>query len=153
VSALQDVSRLNDHLGYWLRYVSNAVSHGFARRLEQHGVSVAEWVMMRMLLERSPMMSSRIAEDMGVTRGAVTKLADRLLAKGLVTREPSAEDGRVQLLGLTEEGSRLVPVLARLADENDEFYFRHLTGEEREVLRGLLGRLVEGTGLGALPID
>jgi len=140
-------------LGYWLRFVSNAVSNGFARRVEERGVSVAEWVVMRILLERPPMISSRIAEEMGMTRGAVTKLADRLLAKGLVTRTPSQDDGRVQLLALTAAGRDLVPTLARLADENDEFYFRHLTADERKALEGLLKKVVTAAELSTVPID
>ena len=148
-----DVSDLTDHLGYWLRIVSNAVSNSFAKRVEKEGVSVAEWVLMRILFGRTPMVSSRIAEEMGMTRGAVTKLADRLLTKGLVTREPSADDGRVQLLALTRTGSDLVPALARLADENDDFYFGHLTEGERETLKGLLRTLVTAAELNALPVD
>lgn len=147
------VSDLKDHLGYWLRFLSNAVSNGFARRVEEMGVSIAEWVVLRILLDRSPMMLSRIAEEMDMTRGAVTKLADRLLAKGLVTREPSPDDGRVQLLALTKAGRSLVPALAALADENDHFYFRHLTKNERKTLEGLLRKLIAAAGLNAVPID
>jgi DNA-binding MarR family transcriptional regulator len=149
----EGVSGLKDHLGYWLRFVSNAVSHGFARRVEEKGVSVAEWVVMRILLDQSPSMSSRIAEEMGMTRGAITKLADRLLAKGFLTRDPSPDDGRVQLLGLTAAGRALVPTLAKLADENDEFYFRHLTEDERKTLEALLKKLVSAAALSALPVD
>ena len=45
------VSDLTAHLGYWLRYVSNHVSHAFARKVEARGVTVAEWVLLRQLLE------------------------------------------------------------------------------------------------------
>ena len=38
------VSCLEEHLGYWLRLVSNNVSASFARRLEKLDVSVSEWV-------------------------------------------------------------------------------------------------------------
>ncbi len=44
-------SDLTAHLGYWLRYVSNHVSQAFARKVEAHGVTVAEWVLMRQLLD------------------------------------------------------------------------------------------------------
>ena len=35
-------SDLTSHLGYWLRHVSNHVSHAFARKLESRDVTVAE---------------------------------------------------------------------------------------------------------------
>jgi DNA-binding MarR family transcriptional regulator len=148
-----DISDLKDHLGYWLRFFSNAVTNGFARRVEQKGVSVAEWVVMRILFDRPSMVSSRIAKEMGMTRGAVTKLGNRLLAKGLITRQPSPDDGRVQMLALTMTGRDLVPVLAALADENDAFYFRHLTTDERKTLEGVLKKLIATAELSAVPVD
>lgn len=45
------VPDLTAHLGYWLRYVSNHVSQAFARKVEANGVTVAEWVLMRRLLD------------------------------------------------------------------------------------------------------
>ena len=35
------LSPLKAHLGYWLRYVSNHVSHAFALQLGARGVTVA----------------------------------------------------------------------------------------------------------------
>ena len=79
-------SGLTSHLGYWLRYVSNHVSQAFARKVETHGVTVAEWVLMRQLLEVEALAPSRLAECMGMTRGAVSKLAERLIASILASR-------------------------------------------------------------------
>jgi DNA-binding MarR family transcriptional regulator len=147
------VAELADHLGYWLRFVSNQVSHSFARRLEQEGVAVGEWVVMRTLLDREPTMSSRIAEELGMTRGAITKLADRMLAKGWIARRPSPDDGRVQMLALTPAGRGLVPRLAAIADRNDELFFRHLSAAERRTLERLMRKLVEKAGIGTVPTD
>ena len=44
--------RLEKHLGYWLRRVSNAVSGEFARALQEKQISVAEWVLLSVLSER-----------------------------------------------------------------------------------------------------
>src|SRR5215831_9975735 len=114
----KSLSALQSHLGYWMRLVSNHVSGAFAEKLSARQVSVAEWVALRELYDcaQSP---SLLAQKMGITRGAVTKLADRLLARKLVTRAASAEDGRAQILSLTGQGRALVPHLAALADRND----------------------------------
>ncbi len=117
------VAELEAHLGYWLRFVSNHVSQAFARRLEGRGVTVAEWVVMRELFGGGAMAPSQVAEGIGMTRGAITRLADRLIGKELVRREADAWDGRAQILALTDAGRELVPELARLADENDARVF------------------------------
>ena len=141
------MSRLTDHLGYWMRMVSNHVSFSFARGLEGKDVTVAEWVMMRELHAAAPMAPNRLAERMGMTRGAISKLADRLVAKGLVTRCDDPSDGRAQRLDLSEAGSLLLPELARLADENDAAAFDCLTAEERDQLDRLLKKIAGAHGL------
>src|SRR5579862_5488142 len=119
MSTRQPASDLTAHLGYWLRYVSNHVSQAFARKVERHGVTVAEWVLMRHLLEEESLAPSRLAERMGMTRGAISKLADRLIAKSMLVRAADPLDGRAQMLSLTSAGRALVPQLAALADAND----------------------------------
>ena len=45
----RSISGLETHLGYWLRFVSNQVSHAFALKVSELGVTVAEWVILREL--------------------------------------------------------------------------------------------------------
>ena len=42
-----------------------------------------------------------------ITKGTLTGVVDRLLAKGLVLREPDPQDGRGQIVRLTEQGQAL----------------------------------------------
>jgi MarR family transcriptional regulator, lower aerobic nicotinate degradation pathway regulator len=148
-----DVSELTAHLGYWLRHVSNHVSQAFARKLAAKDVTVAEWALMRVLHDRAPTLPSQLADDMGMTRGAITKLADRLLAKGLIDREASPDDGRSHTLRLTAKGADLTPELAALADENDAECFAHLSDQDRRAMLRILKEAVARLGLSAMPID
>lgn len=151
--AKTSASELTDHLGYWLRYVSNHVSQSFARKVEAHGVTVAEWVLMRQLLDVDALAPSKLAERMGMTRGAVTKLADRLIAKKLLRRAADPQDGRAQTLSLTPAGRAMVPELATLADTNDAEFFDHLKAADRAALLRILRGIVERRGLESLPVD
>ncbi|MCY0149126.1 MarR family transcriptional regulator [Hoeflea sp. G2-23] len=153
MSSTQPVSDLTAHIGFWLRMVSNHVSHAFAAKLADKEVTVAEWSLMRALYGKEPMLPSRLADDMGMSRGAITKLADRLIAKSLVMREASADDGRAQTLALTDRGSALVPDLAALADCNDAEFFECLTRAERETLGRLLKSLAQRRHMTAIPIE
>jgi DNA-binding MarR family transcriptional regulator len=136
------VSGLDAHLGYWLRFVSNHVSQAFTRKVEAKGVTVAEWVLLRELFGLGPTSPSRVADCLGMTRGAISKLVERLRLKKLVTRTASDDDGRAHVVALTAAGNELVPVLARLADENDREFFGHLTDDERNSLAGALREIV-----------
>jgi len=144
---------LTDHLGYWLRQVSNHVSHAFARKLAAKDVTVAEWVMMRALFGADPTPPSQLAEKMGLTRGAVTKLADRLIDKGLAARTANPEDGRAQTLTLTTKGAAFTPQLAAMADQNEAECFEGLPPEDHAALGRILKDLTARLGLTASPID
>lgn len=147
------VSDLSAHLGFWLRTVSNHVSHAFAAKLGAKGVTVAEWVVMRALYGKDPTPPSRLADEIGMTRGAITKLADRLIAKSLIVRNANPDDRRAQTLVLTAQGNKLVPELAALADRNDREFFDCLSEAERQSLERLLKRMVEHGRMTAMPID
>lgn len=147
------ISPLEGHVGYWLRFVSNHVSHAFSRKVETRGVTVAEWVVLRELFDCKAMAPSGLAERLGMTRGAISKLVDRLAVKALVTRTADENDRRFQSVALTAEGRALVPELAALADRNDEEFFGALTADEREMLMRAMKRIVRTHGLKEVPVD
>jgi DNA-binding MarR family transcriptional regulator len=152
-SSAKKVSDLKSHTGFWLRFVSNHVSYRYARRLEVSGVTVAEWVILREMFDSDVTSPSVLANETGLTRGAVSKLVDRLLQKKLVTRAEAVGDRRFQDIALTVEGRAIVPRLAAIADENDEEFFRHLSARERESLIATLKKLVSKNSLGKMPVE
>lgn len=151
--AEQATSTLENHAGYWLRYVSNHVSHAFARKVEGRGVTVAEWVLLREMFDANAANPSQLADRVGMTRGAVSKLIERLCRKKLAVRTFPECDRRYQTVELTPAGRRLVPVLAHLADDNDREFFGHLRPAEKTWLVGLLADIVRRHGWKDLPVD
>jgi DNA-binding MarR family transcriptional regulator len=147
------IAPLEDHLGYWLRIVSNAVSLNFARRLEREDVTVAEWAFMRMLYEIDSLAPTGLSERMGMTKGAISKLADRLVAKGLVARKSNAADKRAQTLALTQKAKALIPRLAKLADKNDFEFFGVVSATDRAALDRIVRRLAEHHELRSIPTN
>ena len=147
------VSGLEQHLGYWLRLVSNHVSHAFMQKVEARGVTVAEWAVMRPLLDAGAMNPSLLAEQLGMTRGAISKLVERLYVKELVERSYSDRDRRFQTVSLTNQGKKLVPILARLADENDREFFGHLSVGRQHELAKILQHIVQQHGWKDVPVN
>jgi DNA-binding MarR family transcriptional regulator len=147
------ISNLESHLGYWLRAVSNAVSYNFARKVEAEGVTVAEWVLMRVLYDTNGLPPTMLADRLGMTKGAVTKLADRLIEKKLVQRKANPDDRRAQTLALLQPAGVMVPRLAALADQNDAEFFGALTAGEREELNRLMRKIVASRALTGIPTD
>ncbi len=149
--SLAKPAALENHTGFWLRFVSNHVSHGFARKVAGSGVTVAEWVILRQIFEAGETSPGRIAASSGLTRGAVSKLVDRLVRKNLVNRTDADGDRRYQDVKLTAAGKALVPKLAALADQNDEEFFSHLSAKEREAFVATLKNIVVANKLKKVP--
>ncbi len=147
------IAPLEAHLGYWLRYVSNHVSYAFSRKLAARGVTVAEWVVLCELYQRDDTVPSELAARLGMTRGAISKLADRLAAKALARQTQSGADRRFQALALTPQGRALVPELAALADRNDAEFFGHLRPAERKAIEAALRGIVRRHALRTVPAD
>ena len=146
-------SDLHRHLGFWLRRVSNQVSGGFARALAERGVSVAEWVALSQVAAGQDVNPAAIAAATGMTRGAISKVVDKLRDKKWLTRTVSDDDNRVQFLSLTRKGRQVLPELARIADGNDEHFFAALAVAEQDTLRRLLQKVAAAHGITHLPID
>jgi DNA-binding MarR family transcriptional regulator len=140
------VSPLGAHLGYWLRCVSNHVSQALSRELEELGITAAEWVVLRELYEgdRRPI---ALAANLGLSRSAISKLADRLAAKQMVAQRVSGGDLRGQMLALTDLGRSIVPTLAYIADEIDAKIFGDLDRRTREVIVSALREIIRQRGI------
>jgi DNA-binding MarR family transcriptional regulator len=147
------VSELRSHTGFWLRFVSNHVSQSFARRLLDSGVTAAEWVILREIYDTDEIPPSALADQTGLTRGAISKLIERLVLKKLVSRKEGSDDRRYQRIALTPAGRRLVPTLAAIADHNDREFFKPLSAKEHEALVTILRKLVHAHDLHKLPTE
>jgi DNA-binding MarR family transcriptional regulator len=93
-----------------------------------------------------------LAARLGVTRGAVSKLAERLAAKSLIVIKAGETDRRTQALYLKPVGRKLVPLLYALADKNDAEFFGHLNAADREALAMTLQDIARIRKLRAVPL-
>jgi DNA-binding MarR family transcriptional regulator len=139
-----------------MRLVSNHVLAAFARALQEKDVSVAEWVALKLIGEGETLTPSALAVSTGMTRGAISKVLDKLEGKDLVDRIADPDDSRAQWLKLTRAGKRLVPHLTTLADLDDRRFFDVLDvldENERTALRALLHTLADAHGLSDFAVE
>jgi DNA-binding MarR family transcriptional regulator len=82
--------------------------------------------------------------QLGLTSGTVSIRLARLETKGVVSRCPNAEDSRGVLVTLTERGHELFNQVAPEHLANEDVMLSALTGDERDLLAGLLRKLLLG---------
>lgn len=135
------ISNLEDHLGYWLRCLSNLVHHSFAARLLKHDISVEQWVVLRTVHQMPNSALNQVALTLGVDKSSLSRMVERLVRKGLLSRTEGVNRRSVEL-ALTKEGEKLLPKLASLADENDEAFFSSLKSPDKEVFLNTIKQLL-----------
>jgi len=121
--------------------------------MQARHTSVAEWVLLRHLHDRKQATPGELAIALTMTRGATSKVIDKLEAKGWITSRIKPEDNRVQLVSLTAAGRRVIPELADIADHNDDRFFAFLHARERDALRDLLIKLAHHHQIRDIPIE
>lgn len=78
------------------------------KRLKHLGIGQSGWMTIAIIAKSAEPMSQRcLATQVGVEGPSMVSMLDRLERGGLVVREPSAQDRRVKLVLLTEEGRKV----------------------------------------------
>ena len=109
-----------------------------ARRLRQEGAgedaTPSQLTALSTLYHRGPLTPGELATIERVKPPSMTRIVAALEERGLVTREPSPDDGRVVRIVVSDEGRRAHEEYQQRRDEWLHRRLADLTGEERAVL-------------------
>lgn len=97
-----------------------------------HGLGITHGRMLVILGESGPLKASALAEQLTITSGGVTGIADRLIELGYIERERGEQDRRVVMLHLTEEGKKMVELIAKIRNQIMIRLFDGMTVEEMQ---------------------
>jgi DNA-binding MarR family transcriptional regulator len=106
-------------------------------------VTAAQYVIIAQLAEKEANSSAQLCKSFSYDAGAMTRMVDRLEAKGLVERRRCPDDRRLINLELTEAGKALFPKMKAIAAAVQNRFLRGFTKDEVRQLERLLGRILE----------
>ncbi|OYW80133.1 MAG: MarR family transcriptional regulator [Asticcacaulis sp. 32-58-5] len=133
---------LDDYLPYRLSVASNAVSTLISTAYDSiHGLKIPEWRLIWVLNEDGPSTQQALVKRTGMDKVTISRAAQALAKRRLITRAPHEYDGRSHHLILTAEGERLFADVAPSAVEFEKVVLANLTVEEVTVLKDLLRRV------------
>lgn len=90
--------------------------------------------------------ASELCKGISYDAGAMTRMLDRLEAKGLVRRTRSPEDRRLVNLELTQAGKAAYPRLREISMQVLNRSMRDFSQDEAKTLQNLLQRLTKNVG-------
>ncbi len=97
-----------------------------------HGLGMTHGRLLIILAESGPQKASALAEQLSITSGGVTGIADRLIELGYIERERGTEDRRVVLLKLTEKGRETIELISSIRKKVMMKLYRGMTEEDME---------------------
>lgn len=136
--------RLENLVGAW----SLTVADRLAASGRRAGLSTSDQAALATLLAHPGETVSWLGEVLALTSSGATRLVDRLVAAGWVTRSPGP-DSRQRRLSLTADGEDLARRVVREREEVLAASLADLGGDERAALERTLEHLV-GTSTAAL---
>lgn len=133
-----------------IRRTADIVFQVTAETVERFGVTDQQYNVLRILrgARPEPLPTLEIADRMIERQPNVTRLLDRLEAKGLAERQRSEADRRVVQCRITKEGLALLAQIQDPLEKALEGLMRGLTQPEKAQLLSLLEAVRRGRGSG-----
>lgn len=122
--------------------VSHLTRHHMARILDRFEVTLPQYLVLITLYRRQPdgCTMGEIAEAVRQVAATTTGIVDRLVARGVVQRQPDPDDRRAWRVRLTPPGERLVAAIDDCGQRGYERVLAHFAPAERQTLHELLSR-------------
>lgn len=133
----------NNSIGHRLFGVMMLFRREADARMARHGLTDAQWKPLWMIQSGRATTANELARESGIDAGAVTRMLDRLEAKGLVERVRSESDRRVVHLKLTEAGQAATAHIPHVLASVNNDMLQGFSEREFQTLRKLLDRLTE----------
>jgi|SRR5437667_8178320 len=132
-------------IGHLIKEVRAVMMVAMEKELEPLDIMPAQFVILTRLAEGDADTVSVLCKDVSYDPGAMTRMIDRLEAKGFIRRLRSSEDRRAVKLELTAEGRKVYPELKARAVAVQNALLRGFTKTEAQQLEAFLRRMLANT--------
>ncbi|MDE2371470.1 MAG: winged helix-turn-helix transcriptional regulator [Burkholderiales bacterium] len=136
-------SFVDDYLPALLAQASQLISGEFHDVVAKQGFTVSEWRVLATLADGKALSIGHLAQVTTMKQPTVTRVLDRMEARGQIERVPSDGDRRVTWVRITPLGARAVKLLIPLAREHEARILEPFGLERAEALKAMLRSIVE----------
>jgi DNA-binding MarR family transcriptional regulator len=142
--------RLSESLGYLLKRTGAMLATAIDQELTRFDLTHQQFAILMVLAECDCSTAADLARETCGDTGAITRMLDRLEAKGIVRRVRSLEDRRVLHIELTDTGLQIVEKLPVVPVNVMNRHLQGFSSDELETMKSFLRRLLNNGGQ-ALP--
>jgi DNA-binding MarR family transcriptional regulator len=128
-------------IGHQLYHLMTQLKREVELRMAEHGLTDAQWKPLWLLKQGHAGTAFELARAVEVDAGAMTRMVDRLAAKGLIARVRSETDRRVVHLELTPDGEAAVTEIPQVLASVNNDYLRGFTRDEWKQMMNFIERM------------
>ncbi len=131
-----------DSVGYMMRRILQSLAHSIETALAGSALTNAQWLPIMKLYLGQSSTGAELARDCQLDAGAMTRMLDRLEAKGLCSRSRSERDRRLVHIALTDSGQRAAQALPGVLSEVLNQHLAGMSADEFATLKTLLQKML-----------
>jgi DNA-binding MarR family transcriptional regulator len=139
----KDSFRLTQSVGFSLNKARNILIMEMDAALKELEISSQQMGILLSVTRGLATTPFELSKLLGIDTGLMTRMLDKLEAKGLLERSRSVEDRRVVNLALTSKGEEVAARIPEIAPEVLNARLKNFSKAEFEELRRLLNKFLE----------
>ncbi len=129
--------------GYYIRRLHQIAVAIFLQETEAHGLTPVQFAALSKVGQTPGLDQRTLAGSIGLDTSTIAGVVDRLQARGLMQRSASAQDRRVRLLTLSDEGQALLSAIEPDMRRAQQRILEPLPAAERAQFMRMLRQLVD----------
>ncbi len=129
--------------GHLIRRAQQIAVAIFMEECADYDLTPVQYAALEAIAANRDLDATRLSYLIALDRSTIGTVLERLEAKGLVERAPSADDRRVKRLRIRPAGRRLLAAVDEAVERAQQRIVAPLAADERRVFLQLLARLVE----------
>ncbi|WP_282094990.1 MarR family winged helix-turn-helix transcriptional regulator [Epibacterium ulvae] len=141
---VQEIYDLHSRLGFRLTRLSNLMKARLDKILAPHGLSRLSWCALTGIGLQDITTPSQLADHLGITRQAVSRLLLQMRKNGLVEQSFDTSDGRARRLALSTYGNEKLALCHPLVDENQQYFAAKISQSELHQFNQTIDALLDG---------
>lgn len=135
---------LRKQLGFKVSRAARLMQQRLETDLARENMTRLTWCVLSSVGIEGISTPSEVADNLGVTRPALSRLIKSMSRDGLIQSALATGDGRNRQLSLTEVGQRKLEVCLPLVQSNNVHFAFKLSKDHVTLLHGVLDLLLEG---------
>jgi len=128
---------------YLMNRIMNRLNINLKKSLKGDGISVAEWRVLAVLTKKGSSNMSDLSVFTLIEQSTLSRAIDRLVTRDLVRRVTDGNDGRVNLIDLTDKGEETFNRIWPIARYQSARAFKKIRPGELEAFTTTLQKILE----------